>query len=67
MEIGPFSDENKFSRSLVDELVETLEKRPLPHLTPSEMEHLIVLIQMTLEASFPSVHYDDVLMCCIGG
>ncbi|KAG8940912.1 regulator of (H+)-ATPase in vacuolar membrane [Tulasnella sp. 424] len=38
-----------FSRELVDRLVRSLEEHPLPHLTPSEMEHLIVLIQTTVE------------------
>lgn len=40
-----------FSRELVDRLVRSLEEHPLPHLTPSEMEHLIVLIQTTVEVS----------------
>ncbi|KAG8894694.1 regulator of (H+)-ATPase in vacuolar membrane, partial [Tulasnella sp. 408] len=46
----PDSDiEDMFSRELVDRLVRSLEDHPLPHLTPSEMEHLIVLIQTTIE------------------
>ncbi|KAG8885003.1 regulator of (H+)-ATPase in vacuolar membrane [Tulasnella sp. 331] len=47
----PHADENDedFSRDLVDRVMEALEKAALPHLTPSEMEHLIVLIHTTLE------------------
>ncbi|KAG8914981.1 regulator of (H+)-ATPase in vacuolar membrane, partial [Tulasnella sp. 417] len=41
--------QDMFSRELVDRLVRSLEDYPLPHLTPSEMEHLIVLIQTTVE------------------
>ncbi|KAH7885922.1 RAVE protein 1 C terminal-domain-containing protein [Phlebopus sp. FC_14] len=43
------TDDDKFSRSLVEALVEQLEARPLPHLTPNEHAHLIVLVQTTLE------------------
>ena len=46
------SDET-FSRDLVQRLTESLEAFPLPHLTPSEMEHLIVLIHTTLEVRRP--------------
>ncbi|KIJ68609.1 hypothetical protein HYDPIDRAFT_24869 [Hydnomerulius pinastri MD-312] len=42
-------DEDGFSRSLVESLIEQLEARPLPHLTPNEHAHLIVLVQSTLE------------------
>ncbi|KIK91309.1 hypothetical protein PAXRUDRAFT_34992 [Paxillus rubicundulus Ve08.2h10] len=42
-------DDEGFSRSLVESLVKQLEARPLPHLTPNEHAHLIVLIQTTLE------------------
>ncbi|KAJ8520116.1 hypothetical protein ONZ45_g3052 [Pleurotus djamor] len=38
-----------FSRPLVSNLLEALEKRPLPHLSPNEHDHLLVLIQATLE------------------
>ncbi|KAG6878653.1 hypothetical protein C0993_001176 [Termitomyces sp. T159_Od127] len=38
-----------FSRSVVKELMETLETTPLPHLTPNEQSHLLTLIQTTLE------------------
>ncbi|KAJ6621584.1 RAVE protein 1 C terminal-domain-containing protein [Mycena sp. CBHHK59/15] len=41
--------EEGFSRTLVDRLIETLENDPLPHLTPNEQAHLLVLIQTTLE------------------
>ncbi|KAG9314237.1 RAVE protein 1 C terminal-domain-containing protein [Chiua virens] len=41
--------EKVFSRSLVESLVEQLEVQPLPHLSPNEHAHLIVLIQTTLE------------------
>ncbi|KAN0100493.1 RAVE protein 1 C terminal domain containing protein [Tylopilus felleus] len=38
-----------FSRSLVESLIEQLEMQPLPHFSPNEHAHLIVLIQTTLE------------------
>ncbi|KAI9461775.1 RAVE protein 1 C terminal-domain-containing protein [Boletus coccyginus] len=38
-----------FSRSLVESLIEQLEVQPLPHLSPNEHAHLIVLIQTALE------------------
>ncbi|KAG8997978.1 regulator of (H+)-ATPase in vacuolar membrane [Tulasnella sp. JGI-2019a] len=44
-------DDDHFSRDLVEHVIEALEKTALPHLTASEMEHLIVLIRTTLEAS----------------
>lgn len=31
-------------------LIEALEAEPLPHMTPNEQAHLLVLIQATLEA-----------------
>ncbi|GAW06008.1 wd repeat protein [Lentinula edodes] len=48
---GPQEDdeEDGFCRPLVSELIERLEFRPLPHLTPNESASLIVLIQTTLE------------------
>lgn len=42
-------DEQQFSHSLVQRLVEQLEDEPLPHLTPNEQQSLIVLMQATLE------------------
>ncbi|KXN83882.1 Regulator of V-ATPase in vacuolar membrane protein 1 [Leucoagaricus sp. SymC.cos] len=42
-------EEHGFSRSLVENLLEALETNPLPHLTPNEHAHLLVLIQATLE------------------
>ncbi|KAH7928501.1 hypothetical protein BV22DRAFT_1004629 [Leucogyrophana mollusca] len=42
-------NESGFSRSLVLALIEQLEAHPLPHLTPNEHAHLLVLIQTTLE------------------
>ncbi|KAG2150167.1 RAVE protein 1 C terminal-domain-containing protein [Suillus cothurnatus] len=42
-------DETVFSRHMVETLMEQLETRPLPHLTPNEHAHLLVLIQTTLE------------------
>ncbi|KAJ7706334.1 WD repeat-containing protein [Mycena rosella] len=42
-------EEEGFSRALVGRLIETLESNPLPHLTPNEQAHLLVLIQTTLE------------------
>jgi len=45
------SDDEAFSRPLIAKLTEALELRPLPHLTANENEHLLVLIQTTLEVS----------------
>lgn len=42
-------DETVFSRHMVETLIEQLETRPLPHLTPNEHACLLVLIQTTLE------------------
>ncbi|ESK98022.1 wd repeat protein [Moniliophthora roreri MCA 2997] len=42
-------EEEGFCRSLVTRLLEKLEMDPLPHLTPNEHAHLLVLIQTTLE------------------
>ncbi|KAI0068306.1 WD repeat-containing protein [Artomyces pyxidatus] len=42
-------DEEGFSRALVEGMLENLEEDPLPHLTPNEHAHLLVLIQATLE------------------
>ncbi|KAI0036631.1 WD repeat-containing protein [Vararia minispora EC-137] len=41
--------DDPFSRELVEKLLEHLEMHPLPHLTPNEHAHLLVLIQATLE------------------
>ncbi|KAJ7092570.1 WD repeat-containing protein [Mycena epipterygia] len=43
------NEDEGFNRALVDRLIETLEHNPLPHLTPNEQAHLLVLIQTTLE------------------
>ncbi|CCM05189.1 uncharacterized protein FIBRA_07398 [Fibroporia radiculosa] len=40
---------DQFSRTLVQRLLEHLEVRPLPHLTPNEHASLLVLIEATLE------------------
>ncbi|KAF8213200.1 WD repeat-containing protein [Mycena galopus ATCC 62051] len=42
-------EEEGFSRTLVNHLIQTLESDPLPHLTPNEQAHLLVLVQTTLE------------------
>ncbi|KAF7339596.1 WD repeat protein [Mycena sanguinolenta] len=42
-------EEDGFSRTLVNRLIRTLEADPLPHLTPNEQAHLLVLVQTTLE------------------
>ncbi|KAF7339771.1 WD repeat protein [Mycena venus] len=42
-------EDDGFSRALVNRLIQTLESDPLPHLTPNEQAHLLVLIQTTLE------------------
>ncbi|KAI6119823.1 RAVE protein 1 C terminal-domain-containing protein [Pisolithus croceorrhizus] len=46
---GELSEDQGFSRALVESLIEQLETHPLSHLTPNEHAHLIVLIQTTLE------------------
>ncbi|KAI0348528.1 hypothetical protein BDW22DRAFT_1350758 [Trametopsis cervina] len=43
------SEDDEFSTSLVSDLKEKLAEQPLPHLTPNEMESLLVLLQTTLE------------------
>ncbi|KAA1467902.1 hypothetical protein DENSPDRAFT_906985 [Dentipellis sp. KUC8613] len=43
------ADDEGFSRALVERLLQRLEAEPLPHLTPNEHAHLLVLIQATLE------------------
>ncbi|KAF5323620.1 hypothetical protein D9611_005764 [Ephemerocybe angulata] len=43
------SDENSFSRALVERLIRHLESHQIPHLNANERAHLIVLIQTTLE------------------
>jgi hypothetical protein len=45
------SDDQGFSRSLIERLLGRLEAFPLPHLTPNEHAHLLVLIQAMLEVS----------------
>lgn len=42
-------DDQGFSRSLIERLLSHLEAVPLPHLTPNEHAHLLVLIQAMLE------------------
>ena len=46
-------DDQIFSRSLIERLVGRLEASPLPHLTPNEHAHLLVLIQAMLEVRIP--------------
>jgi hypothetical protein len=43
------SDDQCFSRSLIERLLGRLEAFPLPQLTPNEHAHLLVLIQAMLE------------------
>lgn len=50
------SDDDAFSRALVMKLIDELETEPLPHLTPNEHAHLLVLIQTTLEVC-PGYNY----------
>jgi hypothetical protein len=45
------SDDQGFSRSLIERLLGRLEAFPLPHLTPNEHAHLLVLIQAMLEVN----------------
>jgi hypothetical protein len=42
-------DDQGFSRSLIERLLGRLEEVPLPHLSPNEHAHLLVLIQAMLE------------------
>lgn len=56
------SDEDGFSRTLVVKLIEELETEPLPHLTPNEHAHLLVLIQTTLEVGHSVIHFYLLLM-----
>jgi hypothetical protein len=44
-------EEEGFGRVLVTKLIDTLESKPLPHLTANENAHLLVLIQTTLEVT----------------
>lgn len=50
--IPPRFEEDEFSPTLVEELKEKLSEQPLPHLTPNEMESLLVLLQTTLEVGY---------------
>ncbi|KAI0307694.1 WD repeat-containing protein [Multifurca ochricompacta] len=43
------ADDQGFSRSLIERLLSHLEAAPLPHLTPNEHAHLLVLIQAMLQ------------------
>jgi hypothetical protein len=52
------SEEDGFSRALVIKLIDQLETEPLPHLTPNEHAHLLVLIQTTLEVRSLDLFYD---------
>ena len=42
-------EEDQFTPSLVNDLLERLEENSLPHLTPNEHQSLVVLIQTTLQ------------------
>ncbi len=42
-------DSQGFSRSLIERLLSRLKTVPLPHLSPNEHAHLLVLIQAMLE------------------
>ena len=43
------SDEEGFSRPLVERLLQQLEDQPIPHLSPNEQQALEVLVRTTLE------------------
>ncbi|PBL01184.1 WD repeat-containing protein [Armillaria gallica] len=58
-DLGDDNEEKEFSRSLVMHLIESLEDRPLRHLTPNEHAHLLVLIQTTLEIDEQSRSLDS--------
>jgi hypothetical protein len=42
-------EDQDFSRSMIERLLSRLEAVPLPHLSPNEHAHLLVLIQAMLE------------------
>lgn len=42
-------EDQEFSRSMIERLLSRLEAVPLPHLSPNEHAHLLVLIQAMLE------------------
>lgn len=42
-------EDQGFSRSMIERLLSHLEAVPLPHLSPNEHAHLLVLIQAMLE------------------
>jgi hypothetical protein len=50
------SDDQGFSRSLIERLLGRLEASPLPHLTANEHAHLLVLIQAMLEVRTPMLN-----------
>lgn len=58
-------ERGKFSRSLVECLVEELESEPLEHLTPNEHAHLSVLVQTRLEVRHFSPEYQVPFLCTI--
>ncbi|KAK0208168.1 RAVE protein 1 C terminal-domain-containing protein [Desarmillaria ectypa] len=58
-DLGDDNEEKEFSRTLVMRLIESLEDRPLRHLTPNEHAHLLVLIQTTLEIDEQSRSLDS--------
>lgn len=45
------SDEDPFSPQAIQKLIDRLEEKPIPHLTPKEHASLLVLIQTALEVS----------------
>ena len=46
------NDDIAFTRPVISRLIQMLEIRDLPNLSPNEKAHLIVLIQTTLEVRF---------------
>jgi len=46
------NDDIAFTRPVISRLIQMLEIRDLPNLSPNEKAHLIVLIQTTLEVLF---------------
>jgi hypothetical protein len=45
-------DDKAFSRPLVTRLVQQLEDRPLPFMTPNEHDQLLVLLETSVEVNF---------------
>jgi hypothetical protein len=59
------SDDQGFSRPLIERLLSRLEKASLPHLTANEHAHLLVLIQAMLEVRIECMTLLRIDLCFI--